>query len=95
MASLGLPIDNDPLYPDAVDVTPDDFSHPLQLLAYSLEFDGPRKWTPQRVRQRTHALMFVAVRVNFSKLKPLPLSITDQNGTPAATIVTSATRRRP
>jgi hypothetical protein len=38
--------------------------------------------------------MFVAVRVNFSKLKPLPLSITDQNGTPAATIVTSATRRR-
>jgi len=41
MASLGLPIDNDPLYPDVVDVTPDDFSHPLQLLAYSLEFEDP------------------------------------------------------
>ena len=42
MASLGLPIVNDPLYPDVVDVAPDDFSRPLQLLAHSLEFEDPR-----------------------------------------------------
>jgi tRNA pseudouridine32 synthase/23S rRNA pseudouridine746 synthase len=41
MASLGLPILGDPLYPDMVDVAPDDFSTPLQLLAHSMEFDDP------------------------------------------------------
>jgi len=41
MASLGLPIDNDPLYPEVLDVTPDDFSAPLQLVAHRLEFDDP------------------------------------------------------
>ncbi len=41
MAALGLPIDGDPLYPDVVDVAPDDFSTPLQLLARSLKFDDP------------------------------------------------------
>jgi len=41
MASLGLPIVNDPLYPDVVDVAPEDFSRPLQLLAHSLEFTDP------------------------------------------------------
>jgi tRNA pseudouridine32 synthase/23S rRNA pseudouridine746 synthase len=41
MASLGLPIIGDPLYPDVVEVAPDDFSTALQLLAYSLEFDDP------------------------------------------------------
>jgi tRNA pseudouridine32 synthase/23S rRNA pseudouridine746 synthase len=41
MASLGLPIVGDPLYPNVVDVAPDDFSRPLQLLAYSIEFDDP------------------------------------------------------
>jgi len=41
MASLGLPIDGDPLYPSIIDVPADDFSAPLQLLAYSLEFDDP------------------------------------------------------
>ena len=40
MASLGLPIVNDPLYPTVVDVPADDFSRPLQLLAYRLEFAG-------------------------------------------------------
>jgi tRNA pseudouridine32 synthase/23S rRNA pseudouridine746 synthase len=39
MASVGLPIFGDPLYPSVVDVAPDDFSTPLQLLAYSLEFE--------------------------------------------------------
>ena len=41
MASLGVPIDNDPLYPDVVETDPADFSRPLQLLAHRLEFDDP------------------------------------------------------
>lgn len=41
MASLGVPIDNDPLYPKVVDADPDDFSKPLQLVAHRLEFDDP------------------------------------------------------
>lgn len=41
MASLGLPILGDPLYPDVIDVAPDDFSTPLQLLAQRLAFADP------------------------------------------------------
>jgi tRNA pseudouridine32 synthase / 23S rRNA pseudouridine746 synthase len=41
MASLGIPIDNDPLYPDVIDVAADDFSSPLQLVAHRLAFDDP------------------------------------------------------
>jgi tRNA pseudouridine32 synthase/23S rRNA pseudouridine746 synthase len=41
MALLGLPIVNDPLYPNVIDVAPEDFTRPLQLLAHSLEFDDP------------------------------------------------------
>jgi tRNA pseudouridine32 synthase/23S rRNA pseudouridine746 synthase len=41
MASLGLPILGDSLYPDVIDVAPDDFSRPLQLLAQRLEFVDP------------------------------------------------------
>ena len=41
MASLGLPIFGDPLYPNVIDVAPDDFSTPLQLLAHSIEFGDP------------------------------------------------------
>ncbi|MCV7299665.1 RluA family pseudouridine synthase [Mycobacterium barrassiae] len=41
MASLGLPITGDPLYPNVIDVAPDDFSRPLQLIAHRLEFDDP------------------------------------------------------
>jgi tRNA pseudouridine32 synthase / 23S rRNA pseudouridine746 synthase len=41
MACLGLPITGDPLYPNVIEVAPDDFSRPLQLLAHSLEFDDP------------------------------------------------------
>ena len=41
MASLGLPIANDPLYPEVVDVAPDDFTRPLQLLAQRIAFDDP------------------------------------------------------
>ncbi|HEX3288664.1 MAG TPA: pseudouridine synthase [Mycobacterium sp.] len=41
MASLGLPILGDPLYPDVIDVARDDFSMPLRLLAHIVEFDDP------------------------------------------------------
>jgi len=41
MASLGLPIQHDPLYPEVIDVAADDFSRPLALLASALEFDDP------------------------------------------------------
>ncbi|BBZ66126.1 RNA pseudouridine synthase [Mycolicibacterium insubricum] len=41
MSSLGLPILGDPLYPEVIDVAPDDFSTPLQLLSRTLEFDDP------------------------------------------------------
>jgi tRNA pseudouridine32 synthase / 23S rRNA pseudouridine746 synthase len=46
MASLGLPIQHDPLYPEVIDVAPDDFSRPLALLASSLEFDDPLTGRP-------------------------------------------------
>jgi tRNA pseudouridine32 synthase/23S rRNA pseudouridine746 synthase len=48
MASLGIPIDGDPLYPDVVDVAADDFSTPLQLLAQCIEFDDPVSGTRRR-----------------------------------------------
>ena len=41
MCGLGVPIANDPLYPDVIDVAPEDFSAPLQLVAARLEFDDP------------------------------------------------------
>ncbi|HET9566444.1 MAG TPA: pseudouridine synthase, partial [Mycobacterium sp.] len=41
MASLGLPMIGDTLYPSVVDVARDDFSEPLRLLAHSIEFDDP------------------------------------------------------
>ncbi|CPT38454.1 pseudouridine synthase [Mycobacteroides abscessus] len=41
MNSMGVPILNDPLYPDVVEVPPDDFTRPLQLLARTLAFRDP------------------------------------------------------
>jgi tRNA pseudouridine32 synthase / 23S rRNA pseudouridine746 synthase len=41
MASLGIPINGDPLYPRVIDIAVDDFSAPLQLLAQRIEFDDP------------------------------------------------------
>ena len=41
MASLGIPIDGDPLYPNVIDVAADDFSSPLRLLAQRIEFEDP------------------------------------------------------
>ncbi|OBK88610.1 pseudouridine synthase [Mycolicibacter heraklionensis] len=47
LASLGLPIDGDPLYPQVIEVAPDDFSQPLRLLAHRLEFDDPFTGRPR------------------------------------------------
>lgn len=52
MASLGLPIFNDPLYPNVIDVAPDDFSQPLQLLAHSIEFEDPFTSKPRMFSSR-------------------------------------------
>lgn len=41
MASIGLPIVGDSLYPNVIDVAPDDFGNPLQLLAQRLAFTDP------------------------------------------------------
>ena len=41
MANLGVPIDNDPLYPEVLPVQPVDFTAPLRLIAQQLEFDDP------------------------------------------------------
>lgn len=41
MASLGVPIEGDPLYPNVIEVAADDFSAPLRLLAQHIEFDDP------------------------------------------------------
>ncbi|MCV7197684.1 pseudouridine synthase [Mycobacterium angelicum] len=52
MASLGLPISGDPLYPNVVDVASDDFSTPLQLLAQRIEFDDPITGLPREFISR-------------------------------------------
>ncbi len=52
MASVGLPILADPLYPDVIDVAADDFSRPMQLLAHSLEFEDPRTGEPRAFLSR-------------------------------------------
>ena len=57
MASLGIPIYGDPLYPNVIDVAADDFSTPLQLLAQRIEFDDPR----------------TGVRREFSSRRRLPI----------------------
>ena len=54
MNALGTPILGDDLYPDILDVKPDDFSDPLQLLAESIAFTDPvsgeeRCFTTRRV----------------------------------------------
>ena len=41
MAAIGLPIDNDPLYPNVIDVEPGDFTAPLRLIAQRLELSDP------------------------------------------------------
>ncbi|MFD6531140.1 RluA family pseudouridine synthase [Streptomyces sp. NPDC060184] len=51
MATLGLPLVNDPLYPVVEpEGAPDDWSRPLQLLARVLEFTDPVTGEPRRFR---------------------------------------------
>ncbi|WP_162891410.1 pseudouridine synthase [Aeromicrobium sp. A1-2] len=45
---LGIPIVDDPLYPEVQDIATDDFSRPLQLLADELEFTDPFDGSPRR-----------------------------------------------
>ena len=47
MAALGLPIVGDSLYPTVMDVAPDDFTAPLQLVARRLRFTDPLDQTPR------------------------------------------------
>ncbi|ORV34486.1 pseudouridine synthase [Mycolicibacterium confluentis] len=63
MASIGLPISGDSLYPEVKDVAPEDFSTPLQLVSHSLEFDDPL--TGERRR-------FVSARAPGCASPPLP-----------------------
>ena len=60
MNALGTPILGDDLYPDVLDVTPGDFSGPLQLLAESIAFTDPvtgqrRHFTTRRTLQHWSA----------------------------------------
>lgn len=49
LAALGRPIVNDRFYPDAVpDGTPDDYSHPLKLLARAIAYVDPLDGRPRR-----------------------------------------------
>lgn len=41
MNSIGYPLENDRLYPNALPKAPDDFGKPLQLLAWQVEFTDP------------------------------------------------------
>ena len=47
---LGIPIVDDPLYPEVLDVEVDDFSRPLQLLAGELAFTDPVDGSDRRFR---------------------------------------------
>lgn len=52
MASLGVPILGDPLYPHVREVAADDFSTPLHLVARRLEFADPVDHTPHAYTSR-------------------------------------------
>ncbi|WP_199096337.1 pseudouridine synthase [Dyella sp. ASV21] len=47
LAGLGAPILHDPFYPDLADAAPDDYAHPLQLLAKALRFIDPLSGEPR------------------------------------------------
>lgn len=52
MASIGLSIDNDPLYPRVIPADAEDFSAPLALLAHRLEFLDPISGEHRRFESR-------------------------------------------
>ena len=47
LAALGLGILNDPFYPELRGEKPDDFDHPMQLLARELHFVDPLSGAPR------------------------------------------------
>lgn len=49
LSGLGIPVLGDPLYPEVLDVAPDDFARPLQLLAAEVRFDDPVSGVPRRL----------------------------------------------
>jgi tRNA pseudouridine32 synthase/23S rRNA pseudouridine746 synthase len=57
MASLGIPIYGDPLYPTVLDVGAGDFSTPLQLLAQRIEFQDPRTGGHREFASRRQLLL--------------------------------------
>ena len=52
MAALGAPIIGDTLYPVLTEKSPDDYRHPLKLLAHSLAFVDPFSRLPRRFESR-------------------------------------------
>ncbi len=50
LCGLGIPIVDDPLYPEVRDVPVDDFRRPLQLLAAEVAFTDPVDGQPRRFR---------------------------------------------
>ncbi|MCC2656945.1 MAG: pseudouridine synthase [Panacagrimonas sp.] len=50
--ALGIPIANDPLYPDVLDTDDEDFSAPMKLLARRLEFVDPIDGHTRRFESR-------------------------------------------
>jgi tRNA pseudouridine32 synthase/23S rRNA pseudouridine746 synthase len=52
MNSLGIPIRWDNFYPKLLDLSPYDYSTPLQLIARSVEFDDPFSGEPRCFRSR-------------------------------------------
>lgn len=60
LASLGIPIVGDPIYPELKQTAADDFASPLQLLAHTLAFTDPvdgqqRRFETRRALQSTVA----------------------------------------
>lgn len=52
MASLGMPVVNDPFYPQLLRREGEDYSKPLQLLARAVEFIDPFTGTPRQFESR-------------------------------------------
>ena len=57
MNSIGFPLENDRLYPDALPKAADDFDKPMQLLAKEVEFVDPVTGEPRRF-QTTRSLIW-------------------------------------
>jgi tRNA pseudouridine32 synthase/23S rRNA pseudouridine746 synthase len=52
MASLGIPIINDPFYPRLLPRAVGDYAKPLQLLARAIAFRDPLTGTPRQFESR-------------------------------------------